>query len=120
VGKSGSTRAEAYQPDRGHFVYLNWTPHAGTEQAGGRPGLVLSPMSYNIATGLMLATPITNQVKGSPWEVIIPPTCRVTGCVLSNQVRALDWLARGVTFHSIAPESLIDETLARIAAILGI
>lgn len=121
VAKPGSpSRSSAYQPERGDFVHLNWTPHSGTEMAGPRPGLVLSPLQYNIATGLVLACPVTNQVKGSPWEVVVPPTCRVTGCVLSNQVRALDWLARGVTFHSKAPEALMDEVLARIASILGV
>lgn len=77
-------------------------------------------MDYNIATGLILACPLTNQVRGSPWEVVVPATCGVTGCVLSNHVRSLDWLARGVTFHGEAPAALMDEVLARIAAILQV
>lgn len=109
-----------YQPDRGDFVYLDLTPQAGTETFGRRPALILSPGIYNVATGFVLACPVTNQVKGSPWEVVIPPPCRLTGCVLSNQVRSLDWLARNVTFHSKAPAGLLDEVLARIASILDL
>lgn len=107
-----------YQPDRGHLVYLDFTPHAGTEQAGRRPALVLSPLNYNVATGLMFACPITNQVKGSPFEVALPRGTRITGVVLSNQLRSLDWIARNAQFHSHAPQEVVDEVLARIEAIL--
>lgn len=114
------TAAAPYQPDRGHFVYLDFTPHAGTEQAGRRPALVLSPLSYNVATGLMFACPITNQVKGSPFEVSVPAASRVTGAILANQLRAVDWLARNAEYHSLAPPQTVDEVLARIGAILGL
>ena len=110
----------AYQPGRGHFVYLDFTSHAGTEQAGRRPALVLSPIEYNIATGLMFACPVTNQVKGSPFEVPVPGGSRITGVVLSNQLRSVDWLARNAEFHSQCPEDTVLEVLARIEAILGI
>jgi mRNA interferase MazF len=110
----------AYQPDRGDFVHLDFTPHAGTEQAGRRPAIVLSSLEYNIATGLLVACPITSQVKGSPWEVVIPATARVKGVILSNQFRSLDWLARNVEYHTKAPSETVNEVLARIEAILGI
>lgn len=108
----------AYQPDRGDFVYLDFTPQAGREQANRRPALVLSPMAFNIATGLMLTCPITNQLKGSPFEVPLPLSGQLTGAVLSDQIRSLDWLARNVDFHSRAGEEVLQEVLARIEAIL--
>lgn len=114
--RSGS--GHTYQPDHGDFVFLDFTPHAGTEQADRRPALILSPRAYNVATGLAFACPVTNQVKGSPFEVPIPRGARVTGVVLSNQLRAVDWLARGVEHHGAAPPELVQETLARIGAIL--
>lgn len=55
------------------------TPQAGHEQAGRRPGLVLSPRSYNAAAGLALFCPITSRVKGYPFEVSLPPAHRVQG-----------------------------------------
>ena len=30
-------------PERGDLVYVNFNPQAGHEQAGNRPGIVLSP-----------------------------------------------------------------------------
>lgn len=114
--KSGSR----YQPERGDFAYLNFSPHAGTEQAGRRPALILSPREHNVATGLVLACPITNQVKGSPFEVPTSRGARITGVVLANQLRSVDWLERNAEFHSKAPEDLIHEVLARIEAILRI
>jgi len=109
-----------YQPDRGDFVYLDFTPQSGTETAGRRPALVLSPQDYNIATGLMLACPVTNQVKGGAFEVTVPRGSQITGAVLSDQIRCLDWLARNASFHSKAPEQTVLEVLARLEAILQI
>ncbi len=109
-----------YQPDRGHFVYLDFTPHAGMEQAGRRPALVLSPKDYNIATGLCFACPITNQGKGSPFEVPLPRGVKITGYILSNQMRALDWIARNAEFHSECSSDVMAEVIGRIEAILAI
>ena len=99
---------------------LDFTPNAGTEQGGHRPALILSPKNYNIATGLALAVPITNQLKGSPWEVPLPRGVGVTGAVLANQIKSLDWLARGAAFKSEATDELMWEVLGRLEAILSI
>jgi mRNA interferase MazF len=109
-----------YQPDRGHFVFLNFTPHAGSEQGGRRPALILSPLAYNIATGRAFACPVTNQVKGSPFEVRVPPGGRLTGVILADQARNLDWIARDAEFVASAAEGTLLEVLARIEAILQI
>ena len=109
-----------YQPDRGDFVWVDFTPNAGTEQGGRRPALVLSPQKYNIATGLMIAVPITNQVKGSPWEVPLPRGAGVTGAVLANQVKSLDWIARRAEFQSKSNDDIMCEVLGRIEAILAL
>jgi len=110
----------SYQPDRGHFVFLNFTPHAGSEQGGRRPALILSPLAYNIATGRAFACPITNQVKGSPFEVRVQPGGRLTGVILADQARNLDWLARNAEFASLADTGTLLEVLARLEAILQI
>ena len=39
---------------------------------GRRPALVLSPQSYNGTVGLAIFCPVTNQVKGYPFEVALP------------------------------------------------
>lgn len=108
----------AYQPDRGDFVYLDFTPHSGREQAGRRPALVVSPKDFNIATGLFFVCPLTNQVKGSPFEVQVPRGAKLSGAVLTDQLRSLDWLARNASFHSSADQSTLCEVLGRLEAIL--
>lgn len=108
----------AYRPDRGDFVYLDYTPQAGSEMAGHRPALILSPRRFNVATGLAFACPVTNQAKGGSFEVPVPAGANVTGVVLSDQLRSLDWLARGARFHGRAPGDVVAEVLARIEAIL--
>ena len=112
--------AGAYQPERGDFVYCDFTPHAGTEQAGRRPALVLSPKPFNIRTGLLVACPITNTGTGSPFEVVLPKGTRLTGYVLSHQFRTLDWIARNVEKHSESTEDFMCEIIGRIEAILSI
>ena len=109
-----------YQPERGDFAWFDFTPHAGTEQAGRRPALILSPRDFNIATGLAVVCPVTSQGKGSKFEVPIPRGAGVTGFVLSNQFKSLDWLARNAKFHSKANQELMWEVIGRIEAILAI
>lgn len=112
------TAHHPYQPDRGHLVYLAFDPQAGTEQAGRRPALILSPRRFNVAVGLAAVCPVTNQIKGGAFEVPLPPGGRITGVVQSDQFRTLDWLARRADFIVEAPAAVVDETLARIQAIL--
>jgi mRNA interferase MazF len=109
-----------YQPERGDFVTLDFTPQAGSEQAGRRPALVLSPRAFNVATGLIFACPVTNQPRGGGFEVAIPAGQAVTGAVLSDHLRSVDWIARVARPVGPAPESVVLEVLARIEAILGL
>ena len=104
-----------YVPERGDVVWLNFTPQAGHEQAGHRPALVLSPAAYNGKTGLMLCCPITSQVKGYPFEVPIPDGLPVSGTILSDQVKSLDWRARRAEFACRLPRPTTMEVLARLA-----
>ena len=110
----------AYQPDRGHLIYLDFTPHAGTEQGGRRPALVLSTKAFNVATGLMFACPVTNQVKGGSFEVQLPRGTKITGVVLADHMRSLDWIARRAEFQVEATDEVIEKVLGVVEAILSI
>jgi len=89
---------QTYCPKRGDVVWLSFNPQAGHEQAGHRPALVLSPLAYNRKTGLALFCPITTQVKGYPFEVKVPDdVVKVSGAILSDQVKSMDWRARGAS-----------------------
>src|SRR3989338_4037166 len=93
-------------PRRGDVVWLAFSPHAGHEQAGHRPALILSPGSYNKKVGLALACPITTQVKGYPFEVFVTQGLEVSGVVLVDQVKSVDWKVRSVRFCCTVPASM--------------
>ena len=104
-----------YVPDRGDVVWLEFNPQAGHEQSGRRPALVISPRAYNEKVGLALFCPITSQVKGYPFEVVLPQGLKVTGAILSDQIKSLDWRAREAKRVTSVPPGVIDEVLAKIA-----
>jgi len=82
-----------YIPDSGDLVWLEFDPQVGQEQKGRRPALVITPVSYNDKVGLMLCCPITTKAKGYPFEVEVTSK-EVSGVVLSDQVKSLDWRVR--------------------------
>lgn len=115
--KSGETMA--YIPDRGDIVWLSFTPQAGHEQAGRRPALVLSPAAYNGKVGLAILCPITSQIKKYPFEVLIPDGLKISGAILSDQVKSLDWKIRQAEFICTLPASSVDEVLQKLGTLIG-
>ena len=111
--------SESYCPNQGDIVWINFSPQVGHEQSGDRPALTLSPESYNRKVGLAIFCPITTQIKGYPFEVLIPEGLKVRGVILSDQVRSLDWRARYAQFCCKTPSSVSSEVLSRISALLG-
>lgn len=107
-----------YVPDRGDIVWLAFTPQAGHEQAGQRPALVLSPRTYSEKTSLALFCPITSKVKDYPFEVDLPASGVVTGVVLSDQIKSLDWRARQARFACQAPPKVVGEVLHKLSVLL--
>jgi mRNA interferase MazF len=107
-----------YVPERGDFVWITFTPQAGHEQAGRRPALVLSPSSYNGKAGMALVCPITNQTKGYPFEALIPDGLTVTGVVLADHIRSVDWRARHTVFECAAPDAFVKKVLQLSRALL--
>jgi len=99
-------------------VWISLTPQAGHEQAGRRPAIVVSPGEYNRRVGLALMCPITSRKKGYPFEVALPDTLEITGVVLADQVKSLDWRARGAEIVAVAPPAVTDEVLGKLAALL--
>jgi mRNA interferase MazF len=110
--------ASPYVPERGDVVWISLNPQAGHEQAGRRPAIVLSPASYNAKVGLALFCPITSQVKGYPFEVLVPPGLSVKGAVLADQVESLDWRTRRAELIGRLPVSLVNEVSAKMKSLL--
>ena len=111
--------SRAYVPQCGDVVWITLNPQAGYEQAGRRPAVVLSPQSYNGKTGLAIFCPITNQIKGYPFEVIIPAGLSVAGAVLSDQVKSLDWRARNAELICTLPTETISDVLQKLGTLLS-
>jgi mRNA interferase MazF len=114
----GPKRGEA--PDAGDLVWLSFTPQAGREQAGRRPGVVLSPRLYNAKVGLCLVCPVTHQAKGYPFEVAIPEGLPVGGVVLADHIRSADWRERGCERIGGVPAMVLEEVRAKLKPLLGI
>ena len=110
--------SKKYLPDRGDAVWLNFSPKAGHEQSGRRPAVVVSPKSYNKKVGLGLFCPVTSQIKGYPFEVVIPAGMSISGVVLSDQIESLDWRVRDAQFICKLSESTICEILKKLSTLL--
>src|SRR5689334_12172449 len=110
--------SRAWVPERGDAVWISLDPQAGHEQAGRRPALVLSPSSYNRKVGLALMCPITSHAKGYPFEVAVPADLAVTGVILADQVKSVDWRIRHAELIGQVPEEMIVEVLERLRTLL--
>ena len=112
------TQSNPYIPSRGDIVYLDFDPTKGHEQKGLRPAFVLSPRSYNEKSSLALFMPITKQQKGYPFEVILPTGLKVQGVILADQIKCLDWKARGIRLVESVSQDVIEEVQAKIDPLL--
>ena len=107
-----------YVPDAGDIVWLHFDPHAGHEQAGSRPALVLTPQRYNGTRGMMICCPMTTKIKGYVFEVVIsqkPPSA-----ILADQLKSLDWRARRAARKGTVEPPVLAETRAKIRALLAL
>ena len=111
--------SRTYVPQCGDVVRITLNEQAGHEQAGRRPAVVLSPQSYNGKTGLALLCPVTNQIKGYPFEVLIPAALPIAGAVLSDQVKSVDWRARNAELICTLPTETISEVLQKLVTLLS-
>ncbi|MCK6411997.1 MAG: endoribonuclease MazF [Azonexus sp.] len=107
----------AYVPAEGDIAWLNFTPQSGHEQAGRRPAVVLSPQAYNQRSGLLVCVPITHQVKGYPFEVLLSGS-GASGAALADQVKSLDWKTRQAERKGQATPVEMAEIRAKIKALL--
>lgn len=108
-----------YVPRCGDVVWITLNPQTGHEQAGRRPAVVLSPQSYNNKVGLAILCPITSQIKGYPFEVILPSGLPVAGAILSDQVKSLDWRTRDTELIGTLPTTITTEVIAKLVTLLS-
>lgn len=107
-----------YIPEARDVVWVDLEPAKGHEQAKIRPALVISPRSYNEKTGLAIMCPITSVVKGYPFEVSVSAK-KVTGAILADHVRSLDWKARNARFISKVPAKTLREVQEKLSLLIS-
>jgi mRNA interferase MazF len=108
-----------YVPDRGDVVLLSFPVDSSRTIAGRRPAVVLSPQAYNSRTGLALFSPVFTEVKGYPFEVLLPPGLPVQGALLADQAVSLDWRAHRAERICSLPIDTIEEALGKLRALLS-
>lgn len=108
---------ENFIPAKGDIIKLSFDPQSGHEQKGWRPGLVLSNFTFNNATGFALICPITNTKRNFPFHVLLPKELDITGVVMVEQVKSLDYSIRNAKYVTQMPHDFMDEVMAIHAAI---
>jgi mRNA interferase MazF len=109
-----------YIPERGDLIWVDFDPHAGREQAGRRPALVLSPATYNGKAGLAIVCPITSRAKGYPFEVTLSEKHAINGVILVDHVKSLDWSKRRAEKAGRLVGPVLQHVQHTIALLLGI
>ncbi len=109
--------AKNYTPEKGDLVWLNFTPQSGHEQSGKRPAVVLSPSKYNKKTGLLIACPVNGKIKGYPFEIIINGR-KISGAILADQIKSLDWRSRKASFIEKIREDSFTELQEKLKLLL--
>jgi len=109
----------AFVPEAADIIKIDFEPHVRHEEGGWRPALVLSPKLYNGKTGMAVVIPITNQVKGYTFEVPLPAKSKITGVVLADAIKSVDWRARRARYVDSAPREVMDAVQERLMALLG-
>ncbi|MBN1363490.1 MAG: type II toxin-antitoxin system PemK/MazF family toxin [Syntrophaceae bacterium] len=110
-------KTKKYIPEQGDIVWLDFNPQFGHEQRGRRPALTISFKEYNGKIGLGLFCPIASKVKGYPFESEIQGE-KITGCVLCDQVKSLDWTVRNIEFIEKIDEEIINDVISNIQILI--
>lgn len=106
-----------YVPEKGDIVWLDFTPQLGHKQRGRRPAIVLSKKLYNQKIGLAVFCPITSKEKGYPFEVKIVGE-KINGCVLSDQVKSMDWTERNIEYIESTSDEIIETVINKFLVLI--
>ena len=105
-----------YIPQKGDFIIATFDPQAGHEQKGRRPAIIISNKLFNKSTGLAIVCPITNTNRNFPFHVPIPDELTLTGYIMVEQVKPIDYQSRKIKFIEKAPSNIMIEVLSILDA----
>ncbi|VAW46924.1 Programmed cell death toxin MazF [hydrothermal vent metagenome] len=105
-----------YIPEKGDFIVATFDPQSGHEQKGRRPALVISNSLFNKAMGLTIVCPVTNTDRNIPFHINISEKSSLTGFIMVEQVKSIDYISRRVKFIEKADDELLNEVLSVLDA----
>ena len=105
-----------YAPKKGDFIAVTFDPQSGHEQKGRRPALVVSNTLFNEQTGLAIVCPLTTRDRGYPFHVAVTDNPQVTGFVMVEQVKSIDFRARKAKQIAKASDEVLDTVLSILDA----
>ena len=107
-----------YVPEQGDIVALNFDPQSGHEQKGRRPAIIISNKVFNKHLGLAFACPITNTKRDFPFHVKVESE-NITGYIMSEQMKSIDYKSRKIKFIEKADEKTINHILGIVDSIIS-
>jgi mRNA interferase MazF len=107
-------------PKAGDIGWIDLDPVRGTEQAGRRPAIILTEEAFNARDQRSIVCPITSNISPWPTKVLLPEGMKTRGAILADQPRSVHRAGRGFRFIERAPESVLAEVRAILAALLRI
>jgi mRNA interferase MazF len=107
-------------PEAGELVWVDFSPTAGTEQAGRRPALVISGCAFNASSGRAVVLPITSKHRDFPFQIELPPDAPLSGAAMADQVRTIDWRARFAKSAGSVSADVLDTARGKLGALVGL
>lgn len=105
-----------YIPKQGEIIAITFDPQSGHEQKGRRPAFVVSKELFNSKTGLAIVCPLTNTDSGFPFHVPIPEESKLTGFIMVEQVKSVDFRSRSAKRIEHANDELLSDVLSILDA----
>lgn len=100
---------KVFPPDKAELIFLDFDPSLGTEQKGKRPALVITKKSFNQKIGRALMAPITTTEPKTGFHVKVPDGLKVSGTVLVDQVKIMDWKKRAFSKEGFLPRDVFSQ-----------
>ena len=108
-----------WTPQQGDFIVINFDPQSGHEQKGRRPALVVSNSKFNQRTGLLICCAITNTARGIPFHVPVPAASGLTGFIMAEQVKSVDFRSRKAVRIGKADAATLEQVQSILEACLS-
>jgi mRNA interferase MazF len=104
-----------YFPERGDLIEMNFQPAAGREIDKRRPGIVLSPVTYNRRTGFCLAVPVSSDTTPGPlWLPMPQGYLPRPSLILCDYVKSFDYRERSASFIARVPDELVEQIVSNV------